>query len=71
MRKMKRIREIRAELADVAKRGNEGEIYHRISNFTIPAMQALGFLLALAVVYGYIINGDEIFRYWRVFFLNL
>ena len=66
-----KIQKIRAELADVAKRGNEGEIYHRISNFTIPIMHTFGVLLALAVVYGFWINGPEIFRYWRVFFLNL
>ena len=53
------------------KRGDEGEINHRISNFTIPIMHTFGVLLALSVVYGYWINGPEIYRFWRVFFLNL
>ena len=46
---------------------DEGGINHRISNFTIPVMQTLGLLLALAVVYRLIDIGlDDMFRYWRV-----
>jgi hypothetical protein len=31
----------------------------------------IGFALVLAIVCGFVIGFDEVFRYWRVAFLNL